>query len=57
MNERPKRKREDWQEDYSPETGMTGICPKCNSNDVEYDGPAPGCCYWLCHHCGYKENE
>ena len=48
----------DWQADYDPDQGNTGICPSCSSDDVSYVGdPRTRTHHWECNHCGYYGDE
>jgi hypothetical protein len=51
----------DWQEDWSPETGQTAICPKCGSDDVDSlvenpQSPVLPNFYWFCNDCEFEDH-
>lgn len=51
--------KEDWQEDYATDTGMTAFCPKCGEEAEDEvsikTNPAAVFTRWTCPNCGHKQ--
>jgi Zn ribbon nucleic-acid-binding protein len=46
----------DWNIHYGTDTGVTGVCPKCESTDVYLDS-YPNRTIHECLDCGFTETE